>query len=256
LIDDAARRHGVRLLAVTRPGYGASTATVHGLASVGRQVVALADRHGIDRFATIGSSGGGPFALATAAVAPGRVESVVVAAGVAPGLAERSPDDEGFVLLAAGDVDKAQAQMTAEVAEMIAGMRDLSDEEFRERMASQTPPGEHFFDDKPTERATFVADFRRALAKPDGFVRDNMSWGGPWDIDPAGISVPVTLLYGESDQMMPAENGHLLAGLIPHADLTVLPGAGHGDTTFGSADLVMGLIAGGSPAAPRAQRST
>ena len=47
LLDEAARRHGVRLVSVCRPGYGASTSTPPGLASVGRQVVELADLLGL-----------------------------------------------------------------------------------------------------------------------------------------------------------------------------------------------------------------
>ena len=44
--------------------------------------------------------------------------------------------------------------------------------------------------------------------------------------------------------MVTLENGHRLAAAIPHARLHVLPGAGHGYATFGSADQVMGLLTG------------
>jgi pimeloyl-ACP methyl ester carboxylesterase len=239
LADEAARQHGVRLVAVSRPGYGASSPTDPGLASVGRQVVALADSLGIDRFGTVGISGGGPFALATAAVAPARVQRVVVAAGTGPGLAGRHPDDEGLALLAAGDISGAEAAMRAEVEEMIAGIRDLSEEELRDSMAARRPPTENYLANRPAQQAVFLRNFRRALATPDGFVRDNLSWGASWDIDPAAVTAPVVLLYGEEDGMVPAENGRLLAALIKRAELTVLPGAGHGAVTFGTADQVM-----------------
>jgi pimeloyl-ACP methyl ester carboxylesterase len=239
LADEAARQHGVRLVAVSRPGYGASSPTAPGLASVGRQVVALADSLGIDRFVTVGISGGVPFALATAAVAPAREQRVVVAAGTGPGLAERHPDEEGLALLAAGDITGAEAAMRAEVEEMIAGIRDLSEEELRDSMAARRPPTENYLANRPAQQAVFLRNFRRALATPDGFVRDNLSWGASWDIDPAAVTAPVVLLYGEEDGMVPAENGRLLAALIKRAELTVLPGAGHGAVTFGTADQVM-----------------
>jgi len=53
--------------------------------------------------------------------------------------------------------------------------------------------------------------------------------------------VPVDLVYGDTDQMVPVDNGHRLAAVLPHARLHVLPG-GHGDATFGSADLALSLL--------------
>ena len=48
-----------------------------------RDALDLADLLGIGELATLGASGGGPFALATAAVDPDRVTAVGVVAGVA-----------------------------------------------------------------------------------------------------------------------------------------------------------------------------
>ena len=112
-------------------------------------------------------------------------------------------------------------------------------------MASNRPPNEHYFDDRPAEAAIFFADLRRALDPPDGFARDNLSWGGTWDVDLAAVTAPVHLLYGDADQMVPVAHGHRLSGLVPHATFTVLPGAGHGDITFASADSVLDLFGAG-----------
>ena len=57
------------------------------------------------------------------------------------------------------------------------------------------------------------------------------------------MTAPVDLFYGEADQMVPSHHGHRLAGLLPHATFTVLPGAGHGDTTFASIDRLLALLA-------------
>src|ERR1700709_2746070 len=84
LLADAARRHGIRLLGVTRPGYGGSTTTPPGLVAVARDVGELASGLGVEEFAVAGVSGGGPFALATAAALPARVGRVLIAAGQGP----------------------------------------------------------------------------------------------------------------------------------------------------------------------------
>lgn len=70
---EAARRQGVRLVSFNRPGYGRSTDTPPGLTSVGLDTLRLADELGVEPFAVLGASGGGPYALATGLADPGRV---------------------------------------------------------------------------------------------------------------------------------------------------------------------------------------
>ncbi len=62
----AAMRQQVRLVSMSRPGYGASPNIPPSLASVGADTLVLADALGIADFAVLGVSGGGPYALATA----------------------------------------------------------------------------------------------------------------------------------------------------------------------------------------------
>jgi pimeloyl-ACP methyl ester carboxylesterase len=195
---------------------------------VGHQVVELADILGWSTFGTYGSSGGGPSALATAAVAPDRVTRVVVAAGPGP----RDGDAPDLELV------------TAEVREFAERLTPLDLDAFRAAMAADLPPNEHYFVDHPAEAPVFFADLQRALAPYDGFARDNVSWAGPWDIDLAAVTAPVDLLYGDADQMVPIANGRRLAALLPHATFTVLPGAGHGDITFGLIDRLLTTFAG------------
>lgn len=82
--EQLAAERGVRLVSFDRPGYGGSTAAPFGVASIGADAHAIADGLGVDRFATLGWSGGGPGALAAAAVPGGRVTRVGIASGVAP----------------------------------------------------------------------------------------------------------------------------------------------------------------------------
>ena len=82
---DAAVAAGVRLVAVSRPGYGGSTTTeTPSLLAVGRDTAALAAHLGLDGYAVFGSSGGGPFAVATAIADPGGVHALGVVGGVGP----------------------------------------------------------------------------------------------------------------------------------------------------------------------------
>jgi pimeloyl-ACP methyl ester carboxylesterase len=247
LLEDAARRHGVRLIAVSRPGYGDSTTTAPGLLAVARDIDELTRALAIDEFAVLGASGGGPYALAAAAAMPQRVALVFVAAGVgpvhviAPQMLE--PDDvRALDLLASGDVDGAVALVTAEAQRDFGDLRQLSGDEFAAAFAGMGPPSEHYFDNRPDQRALFASDFRRAIQRYDGFVRDNLSWLGPWDFELDDVVASVHLFYGEGDVMSPAVHGEWLAARLPGATLHLLPGAGHGEITFGSADEMFALL--------------
>jgi pimeloyl-ACP methyl ester carboxylesterase len=247
LLDEVAHLNGVRLLAVSRPGYGSSTTTPPGLLSVGVDIGELTRGLEIETFAVLGTSGGGPFALATAAAVPERVQHVLVAAGqgpvhlLAPELLE-ADDHRALDLLTAGDTVAAVTLATAGATRQLDPLRELSDEEFAEAFALMAPPNEHYFDHRPDERAVFVADFRRAIERYDGYVRDNLSWLGPWDFDLHDVTAPVRLFYGGTDAMVPAANGEWLAGQLSDATLVVDPRAGHGDTTFGLADQVFATL--------------
>jgi pimeloyl-ACP methyl ester carboxylesterase len=249
LLEGAARRRGIRLLAVSRPGYGRSTTTPPGLDSVARNVGELASALGVEEFAVFGVSGGGPFALATAAAMPARVPRVLIAACPGPVhlLAPQhlEPDDvRALELLAAGDVDGAVALVTAEARRDFDALRKVPDDEFKEALSGMAPPSEHYFDTRPDEHAVFVSDFRRGIERYDGFVRDNLSWLGPWDFDLADVVAPVSLCYGEVDAMVPATNGEWLAERLPRATLSIQSGAGHGEICFGSGEHLFATVDG------------
>jgi pimeloyl-ACP methyl ester carboxylesterase len=223
LLERAARSHGVRLVAVTRPGYGATAVTSPGLVSVAEQVGLLADALGLERFGVWGLSGGGPYALAQAVATPDRVTRVVVSAGGAP-----------------GGPAQPVAELVTEANELAALFAGLDAHAF----VASRPRTERFFRDHPELADAFIADLRRAVARPDGHVRDNQSWQGDWDFSLGDVVVPVDLVYGEADQMVTLDHGQRLAEAIPHARLHVLPGAGHGYATFGSADFALPLFVG------------
>src|SRR5918912_2148248 len=82
---EAADRLGIRWVSYDRPGYGGSTPSPsRDVASAAADVAAVADALGIERFAVMGHSGGGPHALACGALLPERVLAVVSVAGLAP----------------------------------------------------------------------------------------------------------------------------------------------------------------------------
>jgi len=85
---------GVRLIGVDRPGYGNSNHQVgRTILSWPDDVAELADALALRRFAVLGMSGGGPYALACAARMADRTTRVSVVSGLGP-LPERGIDPE------------------------------------------------------------------------------------------------------------------------------------------------------------------
>lgn len=79
----AAAEAGFRLVGIDRPGYGLSTPqpgrTIEGWVE---DALAVADRLRLERFVTVGTSTGGAYALAVAALAPGRAIGAVACCSV------------------------------------------------------------------------------------------------------------------------------------------------------------------------------
>jgi pimeloyl-ACP methyl ester carboxylesterase len=85
LVADAAKKAGVRLIALDRPGVGQSDPCDRDrLLDWPEQVVEVADALKIQKFAVLGMSAGGPYALACAAAIPHRLTACALICAVAP----------------------------------------------------------------------------------------------------------------------------------------------------------------------------
>lgn len=206
--DGAARRVGVRLVAASRPGYGGTTDAATTLTSVARDAVEVADLLGLGDLAALGVSGGGPYALALAAVAPGRVVSVGVVAGVGP-LAHLDPlsvDVEAAEHLRAGRVEAAVTRQDRVHRD---GPRRVGTFETPELLEPWTPAG------------------RPGVPAYRGVSRDALAVGPGWDLDLTAVRAPVHLWYGDRDRAVPLAHGVWLHERLPGSTLVVREGAGH-----------------------------
>ncbi len=226
----SARERGARLIAYGRPGYGGSTPDRgRTVADAAADVAAILDALGVDRFATYGWSGGGPHALACAALQGDRCAAAGTIAGVAPfdaaGLDWMAGMGEGNVA-EFGTALEGREPLTAFCSADAEGILASSAEE----LADAIRP--HLSD---VDRAALTGEFARYLAElfdgalsggVEGWVDDDLVFTRAWGFDPAAITVPLLVLQGEHDLMVPPDHGRWLLAHLP-ADGDIRGDEGH-----------------------------
>ena len=230
--DRPAAELGVRLVSFDRPGYGASPAVPFSLASIARDTGLVADALGIERFATNGQSGGGPFSLACAAVLGDRVTRCGVTAGPAPfqevpGLLDVLDDNDQAALALLPD-DEAAARQFGVGFDVFRQLGRATDEQIVAGFKTMTSRRDGELLDRPDLGSALAGALRAALVQgTSGAGWDNVAWVGPWDIDLAAIRQPVFLWYAEEDTFAPPVNGEWLDEHLPTATFSLREGEGH-----------------------------
>jgi pimeloyl-ACP methyl ester carboxylesterase len=232
---EAAREIGVRLIAVNRPGYGRSDAAESDHRTVADDVAAVADLLGVERYAVLGMSLGGPYALACAALRPERVRAVGVVASTAnvPELDppwhrdDLTPEKQDFFRkLARQSVDEAIALMRPEFEAFVAQLDPVGAED--EALAAKWLDGLHPLDHAVLARqepAELAAAAREALTNTAGYLRDAAISFRAWAFRPETISCPATIWHGTEDPNASVRNARWLASQIPGATLELCPTA-------------------------------
>lgn len=228
----ATAERGLRLVTWSRPGYGGSTRKPgRVVADVVPDTLAVMDALGIERAYVAGWSGGGPHALACAALLPDRVIATALLAGVAPYPAEGL---DYMASMGAENVEEFKAAL--EGPEALIGFKERAWPVFRAVTGPEV--GAAFGDlvdevDLATAADPAVGEFlaanmREALRESYwGWFDDDMSFMKPWGFDVGSIPGRVHVWQGAHDRMVPFGHGQWLAAHIPGAIRHLLPEHGH-----------------------------
>lgn len=223
----------LRLVSVTRPGFpGAARRLGRTVADAARDVTEVADALGIERFAIAGYSGGGPHALALAALLGERVAATAVFASPAPFNSSpswfRGMTGGGAGLRAAtlGDAARTEYQRTAEFS--AASFTEADWQALSGRWAS----------------IGRQAQAAAAAGSNDGEIDDDLAFVSPWGIDLTQICAEVDLYQGLEDRIIPAHHVDLLASMVPGAKIHKIQNSGHVAILDELLPWMLGLVEG------------
>jgi pimeloyl-ACP methyl ester carboxylesterase len=226
-----AEERGIRLFSYDRPGYGGSTRHAgRRAADCAADIEAVCDELGFERICVWGISGGGPHALAAAALLPERVAAAASLASVAPygaegldwlaGMGELNVEEFGVIF-------EGEEAHRASMEEQREGLLAARPEELVEQWQTLLGPADR--EVATGEFAAELLDHMRAGIEPggDGWLDDDLAFVTPWGFDVGAIRIPVLLWQGEQDKFVPFGHGLWLAEHIPGVEARLTAEDGH-----------------------------
>jgi len=234
---------GVRIICVDRPGMGLSDfQPSRQLLDWPDDVVSLADALGIERFAVMGASGGGPYAAACAYKIPDNLTSCGILAGL-------GPFDLGSEGMTASN--RAGFFVTQRLPWLLRPMfwftitRNIQNSEKAERMMSnimqELPEPDREVIEKLELKGIFLDDLRESFRQgTKGQAYEMRLYAQPWGFRLEDITFDnMYLWHGELDKNVPVSMGRAVAEAIPKCQVRFYPKEGHMSMIINHAKEIM-----------------
>ena len=227
---ELARERGLRVVRYDRAGYGGSTPNPgRSVVDVVADIEDVLDALAVERYVSLGGSGGCPHSLACGARSERCLAAALIAAPTPypadgldwlAGMGEQNVDE--FNAAFEGP-EKLEPFIEHEAAEM----RAATPEQMKDVMASVLPPvdaavltgdrAEHWKRSSDRSVAQGVAGWRD----------DDLAFVRPWGFELSEIRVPTLLWQGVQDLMVPVAHGRWLAERIPGVEAHISDADGH-----------------------------
>jgi pimeloyl-ACP methyl ester carboxylesterase len=240
------QRLRLRVVTVDRPGYGRSAPLVgREIAHAAADVAAVADHLGADRFAVLGGSGGGPHALAVAALLGDRVRACVPVCSAAPAT---PAEKESMVEINRESFRVMEEQGRPGITSRLSALREKILADPLGGLIAQLPDApeadREWFSRPEVQRITAESLTDALRPGADGWVDDAMSlWSESWGFDLGSISCPAHFWHSDDDANAPLSAAQRVVSAVPGARLTAWHGEGHSAPSRHAEQVLTDLLA-------------
>ncbi|SDO75494.1 Pimeloyl-ACP methyl ester carboxylesterase [Paenibacillus sp. yr247] len=212
-----------RVIALERPGYGISDPQPdRTLNDWVQDTLITADLLGIEKFAIMGVSGGGPYAIAVSHGAPERVTRTAILSGIGPldvpELRSSVSAAEDMMLKAAEHAPEKLVAWINRVKDDPAAFVNQIYSLLSEEQKNQLPRD---------ILEIYIESLREGCRQPDGLISDYLIFGRSWNMEFSRIRIPIRFWHSDSDEDVAIRNAEYLSSVIPGAELIRLNGLNH-----------------------------
>lgn len=243
VMDDVAKKLHVKIISIDRPGYGLSDFKKDRLLlDWPDDVIELANRLKIGKFAVMGVSGGGPYAACCAYKIPERLTKVGIVVGLAPTTVHGLLDGTSLLSMV-GWANYAKYPWLRTFAALLHYTNAKYGSGFglyRFFFGSKSDK-KIYFDPKTrqTSRINYQEAFRNGYK---GVELDLKLYTHNWGFNLKDIKTKVYLWYGEDDKNVPVKMGKYYASQIKNSKLIIYPGEGHLISRTHAEEIIKALI--------------
>jgi len=212
-VMDALAKRGHHALAYDRVGYGRSDARIVAplVDANANELLAFLAAENLRDVTLVGWSYGGGTSIAAAKKEASRLARVVLVGSVGPGIENRPAPPQWLMELMVGPVLSWVSAVPPVAARLRGSTTALA---FEPELIT------------PGYRALLDANFA-APHTLETFRNEGRDLDGRADIDPSGLQLPVLVIQGDGDRLVPASVGEALHRLAPDSELWMVPGGGH-----------------------------
>lgn len=228
--DAVGRKLGLRLIGPERPGFGLSSPHPNRtLASYAADIGAVADALGIGRFIVAGVSGGGPYAVACAALMPERVMALGLVSPVAPMVdnAGRSYSIGPGHYIAFRVGPRLMPLFSAIFAVGRSLFLFIPSIMYSIMMTRCSKSDRKILSRPEVRQEVFKTITEGMRLGTQGALQDMHIYSRPWDVPFDQVRAPVFLWQGMSDRNVPVPIVMRLAEALPNCQVTRIENAGH-----------------------------
>jgi len=228
-LADAALKAGVHLITTDRPGYGLSDfQRERVMLDWPWDIVRLADGLGIEHFAILGHSGGGPYTLSCAYALPERVSRAAIVAGLGPlGAPGVMRGADPFTHLSFWSIRRAFWLAALGVCVMNLSVHLNAKLSQRVLILGMHSPDRDLYANHPEIRANEVEIAHQVFSQGVRGPIHDLSLYRNWGFSLAHIRRTVQFWQGEQDSLVPPEMARWQANHIQNSQVRMLSKEGH-----------------------------